>query len=66
MGLLELKSKFSSELLKLNASKIFGEDIGSVILAGDKENFNLALSYVSRAVCNLLLLSAILLVIYCR
>ena len=45
VGLLELKSKFSSELLKLNVSKIFGEDIGSVILTGDKENFDLALSY---------------------
>ena len=45
VGSLELKSKFSSELLKLNASKIFGEDIGSVILAGDEENFDLALSY---------------------
>ena len=43
--LLELKSKFSSELLKLYMSKIFGEDISSVILAGDEENFNLALSY---------------------
>ena len=45
VGLLELKSKFGSELLKLNTSKIFGEDISSVILAGDKKNFNLALSY---------------------
>ena len=43
--LLELKSKFSSELLKLNVSKIFGEDISSVILAGDEENFDLALGY---------------------
>ena len=33
------------ELLKLDTSKIFGEDIGSVILAGDEEDFNLALSY---------------------
>ena len=45
MGLLELKSKLAMELLKLDTSKIFGEDIGSVILAGDKEDFNLALSY---------------------
>ena len=45
VGLLELKSKFSSELLKLNVSKIFGEDISSVILTGDEENFDLALSY---------------------
>ena len=43
--LLELKSKFSSELLKPYMSKIFGEDISSVILAGDEGSFDLALSY---------------------
>ena len=45
MGLLELKSKLATELLKLDTSRIFGEDIGSVVLTGDEENFDLALSY---------------------
>ena len=43
--LLELKSKSSSELFKLYTSKIFGKEISSVILTGDKEDFDLALSY---------------------
>ena len=37
MGLLELESKLATELLKLDMSKIFGEDIGSVVLTGDEE-----------------------------
>ena len=41
----ELNTELCSELLKFEASKILGEDIGSVIFRGDEEHVNLPLSY---------------------
>ena len=41
----ELNTELCSELLKFEASKILGEDIGSVIFRGDEEHVNLLHSY---------------------
>ena len=41
----ELNTELCSELLKFEASKILGEDIGSVIFRGDEEHIDLPLSY---------------------
>ena len=41
----KLNTKLCSELLKFEASKILGEDIGSVIFRGDEEHIDLPLSY---------------------
>ena len=41
----ELNTELCSEPLKFEASKILGEDIGSVIFRGDEEHIDLPLSY---------------------
>ena len=41
----ELNTELCSELLKFEASKILGEDIGNVIFRGDKKHIDLPLSY---------------------